>query len=100
MGLVQRGHFESVRASSDRMTSSDPGWYALRNTVYAIGSRLALISEPLPASYLAARDTSWGYFENALSVHTELLYVRSDSTAVEALLLMVSELEMCNLELE
>lgn len=70
--------------------SSDPGWYALRNAVYAIGSRLALSEDALPASYAAAQDTSWKYFENALSVHIELLYMPTDSMAVEALLLMVA----------
>lgn len=89
MGLVQRGSFESRWKNASTAASSDLGWYALRNAVYAIGSRIDLATDSSPSSYEAARDTSWAYFENALSVHTELLYMKSDSTVVEALVLMV-----------
>ncbi|KEF53908.1 uncharacterized protein A1O9_10310 [Exophiala aquamarina CBS 119918] len=88
LGLVQRQKFETKRQSHQSTALSDPGWYALRNAVYAIGSRLSLATDSHPSSYVVARDTSWAYFENALSVHTELLYMRTNSTAVEALLLM------------
>lgn len=90
IGLVQRGRFESKMQFPPPAASSDLGWYALRNIVYAIGSRLVLAEDTLPSSYGVARDTSWAYFENALSVHVELLYMRTDSSAVEALLLMVT----------
>lgn len=36
-----------------------------------------------------AQVQSWGFFENSLSVHTELLYTPTGMMAVQALALMV-----------
>lgn len=78
-----RAHFDNQNPLQD------PVSYAIRNTVYASGCRLHN-----SANYAASFDTiqkeAWGYFSNALSVHSELL-LRSPSTgAVRALLAMVS----------
>lgn len=69
---------------------ADPTWYSLRNTVFAIGSRLALGRGGGPSHYAAAQRQSWLYFENALAAHTNLVYMPSDITAVECVTLMIS----------
>jgi len=48
--------------------------YALKDIVYAIGCRLDSSADGLPTSYTLAHERSWLYFENAMSVHTELRY--------------------------
>lgn len=40
---------------------------------------------------LECSRTSWPYFENALSVHTELMFLPSSIVGVQALVLMVGE---------
>jgi hypothetical protein len=59
--------------------NEDPVWYALRNTVYASGCRLHN-SANHAASFDTIQEEAWGYFSNALSVHSELL-LRSPSTS-------------------
>jgi len=78
-----KAHFEHAPSAKD-----DPGWYALRNTIYAAGCRISLSEGASPKSFTKARAQAWRYFENALSVHTDLIYSRSDLTAVQALLSM------------
>ena len=68
------------------VTNADPAWYALRNAVYASGCRIELSKY---ASIQEANQSAWGYFENALSVHTEILYFRASIVGVQALTLMV-----------
>lgn len=70
-------------------SSADKAWYALRNTVYALGCRVALSLESGPAGYAESRSQSWRYFENALAVATDLMYGRAEVTSVRALILMV-----------
>lgn len=65
----------------------DPSWYALRNVVYASGCR---IKASKTESYLEACEASWGYFENALSVYADLLFLESSMVAMQALVLMVT----------
>ena len=93
-GVIQRPSFEArLRSHYDAQTSGlerDKAWYALRNTVFAAGCRITLSDGPYPSAFNEARNTSWRYFENALSVHTELVYARSGIIAVQALALMVS----------
>ncbi|CAN9215897.1 unnamed protein product [Alternaria alternata] len=43
---------------------------------------------PLTATFVRARQEAYRYFENALSVHTELIYARSSIAAVQALMSM------------
>ncbi len=88
LGIVRRSCFEarlrSFWASSE--DEDDPCWYALRNVVFASGCRLVRSGEK---GYTEAHRESWSYFENALSVHAELLYFRSSVMGVQALTLMV-----------
>lgn len=66
----------------------DASWYALRNAVYATGCRTHLANQK-SVSWAQAQAQSWPYFENALSVHVELLYTPTGLTAVRALAAMV-----------
>lgn len=88
LGIVRRSCFEARlrlfwNSSKD---DDDPSWYALRNIVFASGCRLLRSAEK---GYTEAHRESWGYFENALSVHAELLYFRTSVMGVQALTLMV-----------
>ncbi|KIW38530.1 uncharacterized protein PV06_09486 [Exophiala oligosperma] len=91
-GIIDRSVFEqrlrdhySTQGSSVRF---DSAWYALRNTVYAIGCLSALSRGPYPSAFVEARSQAWRYFENALSVHTELIYARSGMDAVQVMIAM------------
>jgi hypothetical protein len=68
----------------------DPAWYALRNVVYAFGCRASTFKEGVSETWSEAQSKGWRFFENALAVHTELVYFRSNLSAVQALLAMVS----------
>jgi hypothetical protein len=46
-------------------------------------------------TFSEAQGQAWQYFENALSVHTELLYTPTGLSAVQALALMVSTDKFC-----
>lgn len=91
-GIVHRPDFESrLRAQFSKFPGfeDDPSWFALRNTVYASGCRIVLAKD-LSVSFTEAQARAWRFFENALSVHTELLYTPTGLTAVQALALMAS----------
>jgi hypothetical protein len=63
----------------------------LRNTIYAIGLRAAESMSGQSSTFSKARSRSWPYFENALSVQTELVYAKSGVTEIQTLALMVSD---------
>lgn len=87
--VVERSWFESrLRAHLSGTMPGDKAWYALRNIIWASGCRIALSKMP-GSSFREASDTSWGFFENALSVHTEVLFLRASVMGVQALILMV-----------
>ena len=89
MGIVHRGWFESRLRNHHSATSQDdedPGWYALRNTIYASGCRIMMSAD---RNFKQSSIAALGYFENALSVHTEILYSRTSIVGVQALTLMV-----------
>ncbi|KIV94020.1 hypothetical protein PV10_05183 [Exophiala mesophila] len=88
--IIDRASFERrLSEHSDIGTlDNDPAWYALRNVVYAYGCRASVFKEAVPETWVDAQNTAWGYFENALSVHTELVYFKSNLSAVQALLAM------------
>ncbi len=79
-------HFHQPQASYEE----DPPWYALRHTVYAWGCRLECSRGNDAESFTQAQAQSWRFFENALFVHTDLLYSQTGLLAVEALTAMVS----------
>lgn len=68
---------------------NDVAWYALRNIVYAAGCRqLRLKGHTDSTSYVDAQAEAFRYFQNALSVHTDLIYDLSGLEAVRALTAM------------
>ena len=61
---------------------------ALRNTIYGLGTRLLLSKKGYDPKFIHAQ--AWRYFENALSVHSRVLFSsHKDLTGVQALALMV-----------
>lgn len=87
-GIVDRVWFESrLRAHFNNSMPDDPSYYALRNVVWASGSRIVL--SKTANSFSEIWKTSWAWFENALSVHTEVIFLGSFMTAVQVLILMV-----------
>ncbi|KAL5313078.1 hypothetical protein ACEPPN_019505 [Leptodophora sp. 'Broadleaf-Isolate-01'] len=88
--IIDRAAFETrLKAQfSGTESSHDPAWYALRAVVYAFGCRNAAYRETVPESWGDAQRKSWRYFENALSVYTELVHFRSNISMVQALLAM------------
>lgn len=87
-GVVQRQWFEGRLQSELESQTQDPdtAWYALKNAVLAVGSRLAVSRTN---GFEDACRTSWGFFENALSMHTQLLYEHTSLIGVQALIVMV-----------
>lgn len=77
-----RSHLEGLQAD-------DVASYALRNAIYAVGCRAAALTDK-SAKFTDIQQLSLRYFQNALSVYTDLLYMPSGLTAVEALIVMVS----------
>lgn len=89
--VVNRAEFETrlqFQQSQELSFEEDPSWYALRNTVYASGCIILMSRDPT-VTFAEAQECAWRYFENALSVHTDLLYTPTGILAVEALTLMV-----------
>ena len=68
------------------MSTTDYAWYAIRNTVYAFGSRIYLSRHD---NYSNAVAISLKFFGNAISVQTEMLHYHTTLLAVRALILMV-----------
>lgn len=96
LNTIHRTTFETrLRLSIEFGTvfDSDPAWYALRNVVYAFGSRIVIYKQSMLGNWAEAQKESWKYFENALSVHTELAYAASNVTAAQALLAMAYYVE-------
>ena len=91
LGIVRRSCFESRLRSFYRssQTDDDTSWYAMRNIIFASGCRVVLSRE---GTYAAAQRGSWPYFENALSVHSELLYLSTSMMGVQVLTLMVLQI--------
>ncbi|KAH8691680.1 fungal-specific transcription factor domain-containing protein [Talaromyces proteolyticus] len=86
-GIVDRVWFESrLRAHFNNSMPDDKSYYALRNIVWASGSRIVL--SKTVTSFVETWQASWAWFENALSVHTEIIFFRSSMIAVQVLILM------------
>jgi hypothetical protein len=60
-------------------------WYALYNAVLTSGCRALKMAADgeSPASFQESQAESLEYFKNALSVHAEMLYQKTDLTAVQ-----------------
>lgn len=88
MGIVNRAQFESKLYAhlTSSASSHDPSWYALRNVIFAFGSRIHLSKV---VSYAKATKESMGFFSNALSVQADMMQCRSSLLTVKALILMV-----------
>ena len=56
--------------------------------MYASGCRV-ILAKQTSMTFSEAQAQAWQYFENALSVHTELLYTPTGLPAVQALAIMV-----------
>lgn len=98
LNTIHRETFETrLRLSMEfgAAVDNDPAWYALRNAVYAVGSRIVIHESSPNGNWVEAHTQSWRFLENALSVHTELAYCSSDVTAAQALLAMVSLKNFC-----
>ncbi|KIW05994.1 uncharacterized protein PV09_03177 [Verruconis gallopava] len=93
LGIICRNSFESRLHSHLQQTSqmsspeSDAAWYALRFAVFAIGCR-ATLAKDSALGFRAAHEQSWKYFQNALSMYTELHFSRTGLMAVQALTIM------------
>ncbi|OOQ86995.1 hypothetical protein PEBR_18902 [Penicillium brasilianum] len=90
-GILDRTAFEArLRAhfKQNEPSSCDKSWYALRNVVYAAGCRFVLSQDSGSNGFAKARSQSWRYYQNALSVHTDLLYMCDNLTSIRALILM------------
>lgn len=91
-GVLVRQDFENrLRRHFDPTSSPvlDPSWFALRNTVYALGTRLLLSKRGHNPRVIHAQ--AGRYFEAALSVLTKLIFSPgNDLTSIQALALMVS----------
>jgi len=87
-GVVHRAWFEARLRTHFEVGSNDDdaSWFALRNVIYAAGYRLELSRTK---TFREACQASWGWFENALSAHTEILHYRTSLVGVQALILMV-----------
>ncbi|KAH7126494.1 fungal-specific transcription factor domain-containing protein [Dactylonectria estremocensis] len=93
---TDRHEFErrlDVHFKGDANSTSNKSWYALRNIIYASGCRYSLSEASSPTAFTESRAQSWKYFENALSVHTDLLYVHTDLTSIQALVIMAFHAE-------
>jgi hypothetical protein len=91
-GIVDRASFEArlhEHFLDGAKLEADPAWYALRNAIYAYGCRIELSKNGHHRSFAESRGQAWQYFTNALSVHTDLIYTRTDLSAIQALLIMV-----------
>ncbi|KAH7077568.1 fungal-specific transcription factor domain-containing protein [Paraphoma chrysanthemicola] len=88
--VINRAQFE-IRLNdffTNGHKNDDAEWYALRNAVYASGCKVYFAQKAQADSFDLSQTESWKYFENALSVHTELVYMRSGLMAIQALVTM------------
>lgn len=92
--IIDRSKFETrlcEQFKSGMVTGNDDSpWYALRNMVYALGSRFILTRGPQRRPFVEVQACGLKYFKNALSVIVDLMYTETSITAVQSLLIMVS----------
>lgn len=93
LGLIPQQAFSSHlmrHYAQPQPAENDLGWYTIRNSVFALGSRLAWCQGGQSANYAVAQSQSWLYFENALSEVPNIVFMPTDMDAIEGLILMVS----------
>lgn len=94
-GVILRRPFEARFSAYCRDTRSqslkdlNSEWYALRNIIWAYGSRAARGRSQDASTFVEASQEGTKYLENALSRLPDLLCCRCSLTAIEALILMV-----------
>jgi hypothetical protein len=91
-GLVDRHAFEQrlrAQLESQNFGIEDPAWYALRHTIYAHGCRIMLADGDYASTFAKARSQSRRYFENALSVFSQLVFMPNGIDSVHTLVMMV-----------
>lgn len=92
--IIDRSKFENrlrEQFKSGTVNANDDSpWYALRNMVYALGSRFILTRGPQRRPFVEVQECGLKYFKNALSVIVDLMYTETSITAVQSLLVMVS----------
>ncbi|ORX96467.1 fungal-specific transcription factor domain-domain-containing protein [Clohesyomyces aquaticus] len=90
-GIIHRPAFENrLRAFFDHSNpeeANDSSWFALRNIIYAMGCRCTLASDP-SISFVDANARAHQFFQNAMSVFTDMVFGHTGLTAVQALALM------------
>lgn len=93
MNVIHRPTFEArlraQMANDYHDDEADPAWYAIRNVVYAFGLRILVQENSSENKWVESQIHGWKYFQNAFSVHSELIYSRSTIAAVQALFAMV-----------
>ncbi|EXJ59128.1 hypothetical protein A1O7_06559 [Cladophialophora yegresii CBS 114405] len=67
--------------------SCDKTWYALYNVVLALGCRACLSSGTLK-SFRDSENEAWAYFDNTVSVQSNLMYQKTSLQAVQTFALM------------
>ncbi|OAL31714.1 hypothetical protein AYO20_08107 [Fonsecaea nubica] len=87
MAIVHRPWFEQRLSEfyNSGMKDQDASWYALRMAIFASGSQIELSKTK---SFREANETGWRYFENALSVYTNILFYQTSVEGVQALVIM------------
>jgi hypothetical protein len=86
-GITDRAWFESrLRAHFNGTKPDDRCWYALRNAIWAAGSRIFIFRR---SGFREALHTSWGLFENALSALPDVLFFHASIIGLQALIVMV-----------
>ena len=87
--MVPRSWFDArlnAHIENPQSAEEDPSWYALRNVIYAFGSRIYMTGK---SSFIEIGNLSWSLFENALSVQLDITYRHTSLRGVQALALMV-----------
>ncbi|EXJ68312.1 uncharacterized protein A1O5_08927 [Cladophialophora psammophila CBS 110553] len=88
-GIVHRPWLESKLQAhlANPSGDDDPVWYALRNAIFATGCRIVLSRTE---SFSKAKREAWRYFQNALSMNVQLLYLRTSLMSVQAMTIMTA----------
>jgi hypothetical protein len=88
-GVVYRPEFEAqLHLHFQSAQEDNVAQYALRNAVYAVGCRVSAVKDK-EKTFEETQRISLLYFHNALSVYSDLLFMPSGLTGVQALVVMV-----------